>query len=140
MPEKFNYLVQIFLMQTAFVCTGNRFRSMLAEALAMKNYPDESFESFGTNATRPIFDSVKQVVRENGLEEYVRYSPDQVSQESLEDKDRIICMKKRHRDFITERYDIDEDKIQVWGIPDADPDDNLQPIFEDIKQKVGQML
>ena len=112
---------------------------MLAEAVARKMYPEESFESYGTEATRPIFEPVKEIVRENNLEESVRYSPEQVSQNSLEESDRIICMTERHRNSITENFDIDEDKVEVWDIPDADPEDDLEPVFRELERKVREM-
>jgi protein-tyrosine-phosphatase len=123
-----------------FVCTGNRFRSMLAEALAQKRYQDKKFESSGTEATGPIYEPVKDLIEENNLEKFVTYNPEQVSEDQIQKADRVICMTESHREFIKDTYQPEEGQLEVWNISDADPEDNLEPIFDELKEKVENMF
>lgn len=49
-------------------------------------------------------------------------------------------MKERHKEFVAENLDINREKTEVWNIPDADPEDDLEPIFKDIEKKIDEMF
>lgn len=113
---------------------------MLAEALAQKRYQDKKFESSGTEATGPIYEPVKDLIEENNLEKFVTYNPEQVSEDQIQKADRVICMTESHREFIKDTYQPEEGQLEVWNISDADPEDNLEPIFDELKEKVENMF
>ena len=113
---------------------------MLAEALAEKIYEDKKFESSGTDATRPIYEPVKDLVEKNNLEQFVKYKPEQVSEDQIKKADMIICMTDLHREFIKYNLDVEESKLEFWNISDADPEDDLEPIYEKIEEKVREMF
>lgn len=124
-------------MTILFICTGDRFRSMLAEAEAKKQ--GISAISAGTDASPHVYDSVRKLVRKNNLEEFVEYNPEQVTQEKIDQADKIICMENEHKKYLEDNFDVKNKPIEVWGVPDADPEDDLQPIFEKIKSKIKKI-
>jgi protein-tyrosine-phosphatase len=124
-------------MRVLFVCKGNRFRSMIAEAFAKREGLDA--DSAGTEATGPIFDEVKQMVQEYDLEDYVDYNPEQVSQEKVDSADRVVCMTEDQAEFVQKIYGADEDNVEVWDIEDADPGEDLESVMENLFQKVMEI-
>lgn len=121
-------------MRVLFICKGNRFRSMIAEAFAKREGLDA--DSAGTEATGPIFDEVEQMVQEYDLEDYVDYNPEQVSQEKVDSADRVVCMTEDQAEFVQKIYGADEGNVDVWDIQDADPDEDLESVMENLFQKV----
>lgn len=126
-------------MNLLYVCLGNRFRSLLAEAYTRKNH-DAEVRSRGTEATGPIHDEVKEILREEDLVEYSSMNPTQISQEDIEWADRIVFMSEENRKFTEENHDLDDKSLEVWNVPDADPGDPLKTIYGDIESKVEEMM
>ncbi|MFQ3308025.1 MAG: protein-tyrosine-phosphatase [Candidatus Nanohaloarchaea archaeon] len=124
-------------MRVLFICEGNRFRSMIAEAFAKREGIEA--DSAGTEATGPIFDEVKQLVQEYDLEDYVDYNPEQVNKDKVDSADRIVCMTEDQAEFVQKIYSAKHENVEVWNIEDADPEDNLEPVMEDLFQKVLNM-
>ncbi len=110
---------------------------MIAEAFAKREGIEA--DSAGTEATGPIFDEVKQLVQEYDLEEYVEYNPEQVSQEKVDSADQVICMTEDQAEFVQKIYGAEEKNVDVWDVQDADPDDDIQAVMEDIFQKVMEL-
>lgn len=125
-------------MRVLFICEGNRFRSMIAEAFAKREGIEA--DSAGTEATGPIFDEVKQLIQEYDLEDYVEYNPEQVSQEKIDSADRVVCMTEDQAEFVQKIYGADEENTEVWDIEDADPGEDLESVMENLFQKVKNRL
>ena len=110
---------------------------MIAEAFAKREGIEA--DSAGTDATGPIFDEVKQLVRERDLEDYVDYNPEQISQEKIDRTDKIICMTDDQEEFIQEIYGVDPESVNVWKLEDRDPGEDLEQIIEEIFRKVKEI-
>lgn len=110
---------------------------MIAEAFAKREGIEA--DSAGTEATGPIFDEVKQLVQEYDLEDYVDYNPEQVNKDKVDSADRIVCMTEDQAEFVQKIYSAKHENVEVWNIEDADPEDNLEPVMEDLFQKVLNM-
>ncbi|MFB6215518.1 MAG: low molecular weight phosphatase family protein, partial [Candidatus Aenigmatarchaeota archaeon] len=59
-------------MSILFVCTGNSFRSPLAEALAAKHIPNIQVESAGTSRASTIAETTMEFAEEEGVKEYIK--------------------------------------------------------------------
>lgn len=125
-------------MKYLFICTGNRFRSMLAEALSRKKGLDA--DSAGTEPADRVFEEVKQLASGNGLEEFVEYDPEKVDQNSVSEADKIICMTSRHSDFLIENFSVETSKIETWEIQDRSPEEDLEPVLKQLEKRVEKLV
>lgn len=127
-------------MRILFVCTGNSFRSAVAEALLKKFRSDFVVESAGIEPASHVAENAKRFLKENALG-YLKSEPEGIEQKNVEGYDIIIVMKERHKQIITERWPKAENKIQVWNIDDPIylPAGSAQKIFAKIKGKVLEM-
>jgi len=128
-------------MKILFVCTGNSYRSPVAEALLKKVRGDLEVESAGTQPAGMIAPNAKKFLeRENALEKLKR-TPEGMDQKNLEDYDLIVAMKQNHKNEILTRYPQMEDRIEVWNIDDPIylPYGSDKEVFEEIKRKVIEL-
>jgi len=128
-------------MKILFVCTGNSYRSPVAEALLKKVRGDLEVESAGTQPAGMIAPNAKKFLeRENALEKLKR-TPEGIDQKDLEEYDLIVAMKQSHKNEILRRYPQMEDRIKVWNIDDPIylPHGSDEEIFEEIKRKVIEL-
>jgi protein-tyrosine-phosphatase len=130
------------LMRVLFVCSGNAHRSVLAEALLRKAKPDWVVNSAGVSVAIPIADEVREFLREEGAEEYLKSKPESLSGKRLMDYDVIVAMENRHRDYVLSLCPECEDKIVVWNIKDPYFMDreNAWKVYEKIKEKVAELV
>lgn len=127
-------------MKVLYICTGNSYRSPTAEALTRKYHPELEVESSGTHKADGISEVALEQLETVDALEYVKPSPDQVSQRALEEADLIVCMMPRHKEFIQENFDIDENEIQIWNLEDPiNPGVGAEIVFEELKDKVKEM-
>jgi len=128
-------------MKILFVCTGNSYRSPVAEALLKKVRGNLEVESAGTQPAGMIAPNAKKFLeRENALEKLKR-TPEGIDQKSLEEYDLIVAMKQNHKNEILRRYPQMEDRIEVWNIDDPIylPYGYDEEVFEEIKRKVMEL-
>jgi protein-tyrosine phosphatase len=128
-------------MKILFVCTGNSYRSPIAEALLKKVRGDLEVESAGTQPAAMIAPSAKKFLeRENALEKLKR-TPEGIDQKNLEDYDLIVAMKQNHKNEILRLYPQTEDRIEVWNIDDPIylPYGSDEQVFGEIKRKVIEL-
>jgi protein-tyrosine-phosphatase len=128
-------------MKILFVCTGNSYRSPIAEALLKKVRGDLEVESAGTQPAGMIAPNAKKFLdRENALEKLKR-TPEGIDQKNLEEYDLIVAMKQNHKNEILRRHMQMEDRIEVWNIDDPIylPYGSDEEVFEEIKRKVIEL-
>jgi len=126
------------LMKVLFVCSGNAHRSPLAEALLRKLKPDWTVESAGVSVAIPIADEVREFLRGENAEQFLKSTPESLSGKRLVDYDVIVVMESKHRDYVLSLCPECEGKIRVWNIKDPyfmDREDAWK-VYEQIKQKV----
>ncbi|MGQ9460009.1 MAG: arsenate-mycothiol transferase ArsC [Candidatus Bathyarchaeaceae archaeon] len=128
-------------MKILFVCTGNSYRSPVAEALLKKIQGDLKVESAGTQPAGMIASNAKKFLeRENALEKLKRM-PEGIDEKNLEEYDLIVAMKQNHKNEILRRFPQMEDRIEVWNIDDPIylPYGSDEEVFEEIKRKVIEL-
>lgn len=128
-------------MKVLFVCSGNAFRSPVAEALLKKLKPEIEADSAGTNPVIPIAKSARSYLAREEAEQYLKRSPESLEEKDIGSYDLIIAMEPRHKETILRKCPRCFDKIVVWNIADPYflPRSYAQMVFEQIKQKVEKL-
>ncbi len=107
-------------MKVLFVCSGNAFRSPVAEALLRMQNLGIEVDSAGTNPAVPdgIAGSARKYLAKLGAEQYLKGLPEGIHSKQLDKYDLIVAMKPEHRDVILGKCPECADKIVVWNIED----------------------
>lgn len=127
-------------MRVLYICTGNSYRSPLAEALTRKYRPELEIESRGIQPADEVSEIARKQLKDEDALKYVKEKPQPVTQRALEEADKIVCMKDLHEDWIEENFDADHRKVVNWD--EIDPlnfDGPTKKIFEEIKYKVKRV-
>ena len=125
-------------MKVLFVCSGNAYRSPLAEALLKKLRPDLVVDSAGTSVESMISGEAKRYLTKLNALQYLKKTPESLDAKSLMDYDLIIAMERVHENIILEKCPECREKIVVWSIEDVGlkPLAYIEKIDKQIKQKV----
>jgi len=129
-------------MKVLFVCSGNAYRSPVAEAFLKKLRPGIDVDSAGTDPAIPISEAAKSYLgRENAIE-HLKQAPEGLDTKKLDEYDLIIAMSQGHRDAVLGRCPQCADKIVVWNIDDPYflPHGYTEKIFEELKAKVAELV
>jgi len=128
-------------MKVLFVCTGNSFRSAVAEALLKKLRNDLEVESAGTQPARKIASNAKMFLEEEGALESLKERPEGFEHKNLEEYDLIVAMKEHHKNEILQRFPQVKGKIQVWDIDDPIymPNGSDREVLQEIKRRVVEL-
>ena len=128
-------------LKLLFVCSGNAYRSPVAEALLKKLRPDINVDSAGTDPAIPISETAKEyLVRENA-EKYLKKFPKGLDSKQLGGYDLIVVMEPRHKDVVLSKCPECAGKIVVWNIDDPYflPRGHAEKVFRQIKDKVLEL-
>jgi protein-tyrosine phosphatase len=128
-------------LKVLFVCSGNVYRSPLAEALLRKIRPDWGVDSAGIRLVIPIAEEVKEFLKEENAEKFLKNTPEPLSSKRLMDYDVIVAMEDMHKEYVLSLCPQCKDKIVVWNIPDpyVREKDAMWKIFKQIKKKVLEL-
>jgi len=85
-------------MKVLFVCSGNAYRSPLAEALLKKLKPEIEVDSAGINPPLiPISKDVRRFLAKENAEQYLKEVPEVLDSKQPDEYDLIIAMEPRHK-------------------------------------------
>jgi len=128
-------------MKVLFVCSGNSFRSPVAEALLRKFKPEVEVDSAGTNPAIPMSESARRYLAEENAEQYLKRVPEGLGEKDLEKYDLIVAMEAKHRDAVLRICPRCADKIVVWNVDDPYffPHGYTEKVFRQIKQRVKEL-
>ena len=129
-------------MKILFVCTGNAFRSPVAEALLKKYKPDIEVDSAGTNPSIPISTSAKNYLLSEKAEQFLKQKPESVYTKMLKEYELIIVMQPEHKFQILRKCPECKEKIVVWNISDPyfhSIQDSVK-IFNQINENVNKLI
>lgn len=142
-------------MNIHFICRGNILRSLVAEtyikSLELKNV---DVTSSGTNVNwedeteRKYFSDTLKLLNNNGIKEYVKDSPEQLTQQRVNHQDITVCMNQRVIDEAKKITVLPESTVN-WNVIDigeghrvvkSDKELYLQEIYDEIVQKVDELV
>ncbi len=124
-----------------FVCTGNAFRSPVAEALFKKMVGGTNIDSAGTQPALFIAQSAKRLLEDESALKYMKDNPEGITDKKLEMYDVIVAMEDEHRQEILKQNPLLNNKIVVWDIEDPIylPPGHGKKVLENIKRKVLEL-
>ncbi|MDZ7692777.1 MAG: hypothetical protein U5K69_16905 [Balneolaceae bacterium] len=118
-------------MNVLYVCTGNSFRSPVAEALTRRYQPELEAKSAGTEAVNHIASNAKELLAREDCLKFVKPMPDQISQQAIDEADLVVAMTQRHESYISKNFEINPANMVVWGIKDPiNPGISAEEAFE----------
>ena len=123
------------------MCSGNAHRSPLAEALLRKMRRDWVVCSAGMQVAIPIADEVREFLRRENAEQYLKSGPEGLGGKRLMAYDVIVAMESRHRDYVLSLCPECRDKVVVWNVRDPyfmDREDAWK-VYEQIREKVAEL-
>jgi len=128
-------------VKVLFVCSGNAHRSPLAEALLQKIKPNWKVDSAGISVAIPIAEEIKEFLRGENAEQFLKSNPESLDDKRLDYYDVIVAMESKHKDYVLSLCPECERKVVVWNIKDPYFMDreNAWRIYEQIKDRVTEL-
>ena len=129
-------------MKVLFVCTGNAFRSPVAEAMLKKLKPDIGVGSAGINPPLlPISIAARKFLAKENAEQFLKEYPEVLDSKKLDEYDLIVAMEPRHKVVLLTKCPECKNRIVVWNIYDPyfAPNEHTEKVFEQIRQKVKEL-
>lgn len=129
-------------MKILFICSGNAYRSPVAEALLKKLKPEISVDSAGIHPPLiPLSKIVRRYLAKENAEQYLKKTPEDFASKRLSEYNLIVAMEPRHKGAVLSLCPEYKGKIVVWNIYDSyfALEDCTEETFEEIKQKVKEL-
>jgi protein-tyrosine phosphatase len=129
-------------MKILFVCSGNAYRSPVAEALLKKHKPEIEVDSAGTDSARLISEAAKKYLARESAQDFLKKTPEGLTEKDLDMFDIIVAMKTEHKDAVLSMCPECVDRVVVWDIDDPYflPHGYSKKIFDQIKEKVARLV
>ena len=128
-------------IKVLFVCSGNAYRSPLAEALLKKLRPDLDVDSAGLHVAIPVSVQVRDYLAKQDAAQYLKKAPQSIDEKKLGCYDLIVAMEQVHTKAVLRVCPECENRIIEWNI--ADPyfvtDDETGRIYVQIANKVEEL-
>ncbi|MDP3918019.1 MAG: hypothetical protein Q8Q30_02485 [Candidatus Woesebacteria bacterium] len=110
-------------MNIHFVCTGNTFRSRMAEAyLNSKNIPNIKASSSGIRAINNLDGDItsytKKLLSDLGILKYTNKKWTQTTKEKLLNADLVVLMKEEHLSWVKDHLDFTPKNYLVFNVDD----------------------
>lgn len=128
-------------MKVLFVCSGNAYRSPLAEALLKKLRPDLEIDSAGLHIIIPISRHVREYLAKQNATQYLKRTPQSIDEKKLRDYDLIVAMEHIHTNAILSICPECEARIVEWNIEDPYflESEDAKNIYAQIENKVEEL-
>jgi protein-tyrosine phosphatase len=128
-------------MKVLFVCSGNAYRSPLAEALLKKLRPDLEVDSAGLQVAIPISVHVREYLAEHDAARYLKEAPQTIGEKNLEGYDLIVAMEHVHAKAVLRLCRVCEGRIVEWNIEDPYflEDGAARKIYRQIENRVVEL-
>lgn len=128
-------------MKILIVCSGNAYRSPVAEAMLKKLKPEIEVDSAGIDPATLISEAARKYLTRENTQHFLKKTPEGLNEKKLDKYDLIIAMKPKHQDAVTSKCPECESKIVVWNIDDPYflPHGYTEKIFKQIKDKVAEL-
>ena len=128
-------------MRVLLVCSGNAFRSPLAEALLKKLKPNVEVDSAGIHPVISIAESARRYLARVGAERYLKADSESLATKNLASYDLIVAMEDLHKRAVLSMCPDCKGKVVVWNIEDPYfmPAGSAEKIFNQIGRKVEEL-
>lgn len=143
--------IPVPITRVHFVCTGNIYRSRLAEAYcASRRAPGvQVFSSgigAGLNGTAPISPYAADILARYGLAPFAAAHWQRTTEPLVRASDVLVFMEEEHRRFCQDWVEPARQRIEVWGVEDLGPMDaseipaTVERTFQNIRQRTDSLL
>ena len=128
-------------MKILFVCTGNSFRSPVAEALLKTLRGDLEADSAGTHPASMIALNAKRLLERMNAAKNLKKTPEGVNQKNLEEYDLVVAMEEEHKNHLIHKHPHLKEKIIIWNIDDPYflPTGSDRRILKEIEENVREL-
>ncbi|HWY78931.1 MAG TPA: hypothetical protein VNW29_01095 [Candidatus Sulfotelmatobacter sp.] len=130
-------------MHIHFVCTGNAYRSRLAESyLNSKQIPGVIVSSSGTQAKKyypengPISWVAMRLIQIHKLIPFMKPMSETTTENMLSQADIIIFLNKPHYEYARQHLGYNKTNYEIWNILDLDDFPDVEVIRQDEKLKI----
>ena len=128
-------------LKVLFVCSGNAYRSPMAEALLKKLRPDLEVDSAGLHVAIPVSKEVKDYLKNLNAEKYLKSFSESLDEKNLRVYDLIVAMETRHKNAVLRKCPECVRRIVVWNIDDPyfEKKEDAETIYLEIENKVKKL-
>ena len=138
-------------MRIHFICTGNIYRSRLAEAYcASRCAPGTHVSSSGIGAGRDGDASISpyaaDLLNQFGLDSFAAATWQRTTRDLVQASDVLVFMESEHRRFCEDWIESARQRIEVWEVTDIGPTPvaeipaNVERTFGVIRQRTDALL
>jgi protein-tyrosine-phosphatase len=128
-------------MKILFVCSGNAYRSPLAEALLKKLRPDLEVDSAGLRAVIPVSRQVREFLVKRDAAQYLKEVPQGIAEKKLGEYDLIVTMEHVHTNAVLSVCPECKTRIVEWNIEDPYflEQEDAENVYVRIENKVEEL-